>query len=84
MNSVIHKLKEEAAAVGANGILIQSISGKRETAGFGTYAGSGGAFGTGTFLGEKKAEGSAMAIYVHTDPMMTPGYVPPNAVPQSH
>lgn len=65
MDSAIAKLKSQAAELGANGILLQGVSGARSTVGFGSYYGSGGTFGTGTFTGIKRAEASATAIYVH-------------------
>lgn len=64
MDSAVNKLKSEAAKLGANGILLQGISGAHPTAAFGTAYGSGGV-GTVSAFGVKRAEASAIAIYVH-------------------
>ena len=38
------------------------------------------AFGISTAI--MSETGKALAIYVSADPMMTPGYVPPDAIPE--
>lgn len=65
MDSAIAKLKSEAGELGANGLLLEGVSGARSTAAFGTAYGSNGSFGTVSAFGVKRAEASAVAIYVH-------------------
>lgn len=65
MDSAVAKLKSEAAKLGANGLLLEGISGAHPTAAFGTAYGSNGSFGTVSAFGVKRAEASAVAIFVH-------------------
>lgn len=88
-DKVMDRLKSQAAKLGANAILLQDMGAQ--------YAGSvGSSFGSaryghgyayGSAIGVSTAimseTGKALAIYVPADPMMTPGYVPPDAIPQS-
>ena len=65
-NKVVARLKKEAAALGANGILLQGI-GNGTAGSVGTYSGSsygGGSTGVGISAPVMIKEGSAMAIYV--------------------
>ena len=65
-NKVVARLKKEAAALGANGILLQGI-GNGTAGSVGTYTGSsygGGSTGVGISAPVMIKEGSAMAIYV--------------------
>lgn len=88
-NKVMERLKDQAAKLGANAILLQGL-GSQYAGSVGTSYGTaayGHGYAYGSSLGVSTAimseTGKALAIYVSTDPMMTPGYVPPNAVPQS-
>lgn len=88
-NKVMDRLKEQAAELGANAILLQglgsqyvgSIGNSYGTASYGNGYAHGSSFGISTAINSET--GKALAIYVQDDPMLTPGYVPPNAVPES-
>ena len=77
MASAIQRLKAEAAAMGANGILLQNVHTRNEptvTTGFGTgtvYGAGGVATASGTTIGVSHGDGyskvSGIAIYVHPD-----------------
>lgn len=92
-NKVMDRLKDQAAKLGANAILLQGI-GSQYVGSVGTSFGTatyGHGFASGSGVGISTAvmneTGQAIAIYVQAnpaarpDPMLTPGYVPPNAVP---
>lgn len=88
-NKVMSRLKDQAAKLGANAILLQGI-GSQYAGSIGTSFGSatyGHGYASGTGFGISTAvmseTGKAIAIYISADPMLTPGYVPPNAVPQA-
>lgn len=87
-NKVMDRLKDQAAKLGANAILLQGI-GSQYAGSVGTSYGSatyGHGFASGSAFGISTAimseTGKALAIYVSADPMMTPGYVPPDAIPE--
>lgn len=65
-NKVIERLKEEAAALGANGILIQGIGSGTRGAVLNSYgsANAGNYVGTGIAIPIMVKEGTAIAIYV--------------------
>lgn len=77
MASAVQRLKAEAAAMGANGVLLQNIHTRSEptlTTGFGTataYGAGGYATASGTTIGVSHGDGyskvSGIAIYVHPD-----------------
>ena len=77
MTSAIETLKQEAASMGANGILLQNVHTRSEptvTTGFGTatvYGAGGVATASGTTIGLSHGDGyskvSGIAIYVHDD-----------------
>lgn len=89
-NKVMDRLKNQAAKLGANAILLQglgsqyvgSIGSSYGTASYGHGYAYGSSMGISTAINSET--GKALAIYVSADPLMTPGYIPPNAVPQSH
>jgi hypothetical protein len=73
-NKVIERLKNEAAKLGANGILLQGVGDQAVGSvgtGFGTASASGNS-AVGVGLGSSAAvfqkEGSGLAIYVYPDP----------------
>jgi hypothetical protein len=82
MASAIQRLKAEAAAMGANGILLQNVHTRSEptvTTGFGTatvYGAGGVATASGTTIGVSHGDGyskvSGIAIYVHPDSPRAP------------
>lgn len=61
MNAVIEGLKEEAAALGANGVLLTGFGSTTETHGSSSY-GSG--YGSGYVSSSTNKTGEALAIYV--------------------
>ena len=70
-NAVIEGLKKEAAKLGANGVLLQSLGTEGGGSGVGissgqSYGSGGYAYGTGTtyFVSESHRSGQAVAIYV--------------------
>lgn len=65
-NKVMERLKEEAASLGANGILIQGIGSSSRGAVVNTFGNSYGSgfVGTGVAIPVMVTEGSAIAIYV--------------------
>jgi hypothetical protein len=69
-NKVMERLKEEAASLGANGILIQGIGSASRGAVINNYGNvSGGSYiGTGIAVRVMVKEGSAIAIYVPEQP----------------
>jgi len=77
MNSAMQRLREEAAKVGANGVLMQNVQGRSEptvTTGFGTataYGSGGVTTASGTSIGVSHGDGynkvSGTAIYVYED-----------------
>jgi len=84
VDKVIEGLKEEAAKLGANGVILQGFS-DRETGSLGTGVGGGSAsgnsavgVGVGGSLGIYKKTGQGMAIYV---PPGSPTDAPPGAPP---
>lgn len=87
-NKVMDRLKEQAAELGANAILLQGL-GSQAVGSVGTSYGTanyGHGYAYGSSVGISTAimseRGNAIAIYVSADPMMQPGYVPPNAIPE--
>ena len=62
---MIERLKEEAAKLGANGVLLQ-ITGSESTGGVvtGVAGGSNPTFGTGIYASVMHKTGRALAIYV--------------------
>lgn len=70
MDAVMERLKKEAAALGANGVLLQSTGstyGGGVSTGISTGVGTGGgglSIGTGIFTASDKKTGHALAIYV--------------------
>jgi hypothetical protein len=88
-NEVMGRLKDQAAKLGANAILLQGLGSQYvgsvgSSYGTATY-GHGYAYGSGVGISAaiNSETGKAIAIYIQADPMLTPGYMPPNAVPQS-
>lgn len=88
-NKVMDRLKDQAAKLGANAILLQGL-GSQYAGSVGTSYGSanyghgyayGSSFGISTAI--MRETGKALAIYVDPDPIFTPGYIPPNAIPGS-
>jgi hypothetical protein len=66
MDTVIERLKKEAASLGANGVLLQS-TGSEYGGGVGTGVGVGGggvSIGTGIFSASDNKTGRGLAIYV--------------------
>jgi hypothetical protein len=87
-NKVMDRLRDQAAKLGANAILLQGL-GSQYAGSVGTSYGSanyghgyayGSGFGVSTAI--MRETGKAIAIYVDPDPMLTPGYIPPNAIPE--
>ena len=69
MDAVMQRMKKEAAALGANGVLLQS-TGSEYAGGVGTGIGAGGiSIGTGVFSSSENKTGRGLAIYV---PAQTP------------
>jgi hypothetical protein len=72
MDAVMERLKKEAAALGANGVLLQSTgstSGGGVSTGISTGVGTGGggvSIGTGIFTASDNKTGRALAIHVPT------------------
>ena len=68
MDTVIERLKEAAASLGANGVLLQNTSSERGPAGVGTGVGvssGGGTYvSTGIFTSTSSKTGRGLAIYV--------------------
>lgn len=87
-NEVMDRLKDQAAKLGANAILLQgldsqyvgSVGSSYGTATYGHGYASGSGIGISTAINSET--GKAIAIYISADPMLTPGYVPPNAIPE--
>ena len=64
MDTVIARLKKEAASLGANGVLLQK-TGSEYGGGVGTGVGGGGvSIGTGIFTASDNKTGRGLAIYV--------------------
>jgi len=87
-NKVMNRLKDQAAKLGANAILLQGL-GSQYAGSVGTSYGSanyghGYAYGSGFGISTAimSETGKALAIYVDPDPIFTPGYIPPNAIPE--
>lgn len=71
MDVVVQRLKEEAAALGANGVLLQDThsqsGGGGVGTGFGVSSGGGGYVSTGIYTSPSFKTGRGLAIYVPTE-----------------
>jgi hypothetical protein len=71
MDTVIERLKEEAASLGANGVLLQSTRSQGGGGGVGTGVGvssGGGTYvSTGIYTSSSQTTGQGLAIYVPTE-----------------
>lgn len=87
-NKVMSRLKDQAAKLGANAILLEGL-GSRYVGSVGSSYGTasyghGYAYGSGIGISTaiNSETGKALAIYVQSDPIYTPGYIPPGAIPE--